>query len=165
MKTEHDQTDIALFLNLSAQIEGLCAELYHYYSELFRDNEEISRLWTIYALEEENRQKQFELAYRLRDECAFELKSNIERVQNIRHKFIRLLDHVRQDPPDIVTALQKAIEMEEAISDIHMESAVRSKDAHIHDMFQAMQNFDKGNLESLKSMFAVVSLPQTEMGV
>jgi rubrerythrin len=163
MNTDHDQAATAYFLDQCIQIESLCAELYHYYSDLFRDNEEVSRLWKKTALEEENHQKQFELAYRLREECEFEVKGNIERVKHIHQKFIRLLEHVRQNPPDIVTALQKAIEMEESIADLHMESAVRSRDAHIHDMFQAMRKFDQGHMEALNVMLAVMKLPQTEM--
>ena len=163
MNTKHDQAAITLFLDLCAQNERLCAELYHYYSDLFCENPDVSRLWKKTALEEENHQKQFELAMRLCKECDFELTQDLERTLNVHQKFGRLLDHVRREPPNIVTALQKAIEMEEAISDLHMESVVRFKESSIHDLFHAMLQFDQGHVGSLKQMLAVVKLPQTEM--
>src|SRR5450631_3361737 len=114
MKSEREQAALSLFLDLCAQNERLCADLYHYYSDLFLDSADISSLWKKTALEEENHQKQFELAFRLRDDCEFELTKDLERALSIHHKLTSLLDHVHHNPPDIVSALQKAVEMEEA---------------------------------------------------
>lgn len=156
MKTEHDQAALTLFLDLCAQNERLCAELYHYYSDLFAEEAEISRLWKKTALEEENHQRQFELAMRLKNECDFELTRDIERALNVYHKFTRLLEHVRQTPPDVVTALEKAIGMEEALADLHMGSAVQLKDGQTGRMFQAMRESDQGHVESLKQMLLAI---------
>jgi rubrerythrin len=163
MTTEHEQAALALFLDLCAKNERLCAELYHYYSDLFSDNAEISHLWKKTAVEEENHQKQFELALRLSKECDFELTQDVARAQQVHHAFIRLLDHVRQEPPDVITALQKSIEMEEALTDLHMGSAVRFKDTHVHELFRAMHAADQGHVELLKQFLAVMKLPQAEM--
>jgi hypothetical protein len=53
------------FLDVYMGIETLCADLYHFYSEVFEDIPEASRLWKKTALEEENHKRQFELALRL----------------------------------------------------------------------------------------------------
>ncbi len=163
MKTEQELTALTGFFRLCAQNEGLCAELYHYYSDLFLDDLDVAKLWKKTAMEEENHQKQFELALRLVAECDFELGYDVERALNVNRKFIQLLQYVRKNPPDLKTALHKAIEMEEAIADLHMDSAVRFKDKDTHDLFKAMYDADQGHVESLKLYLTIAELSNTEM--
>jgi len=159
-----DSTEtITLFFDECARIEELCATLYHYYSELFKDNDEVSRLWKKTALEEENHQKQFELAHRLQDDIGFELTADIERPQRVYQKLNHLLEYVRQNPPDLVTALTKAIEMEENLVDLHVDSSVRFHDESIKQMFLAMRAFDQDHIKSLRLCLVAMMLPQAEM--
>src|SRR5450631_1593068 len=160
---QHDSKDkIILFFDVCAKIEGLCAALYHYYSDIYKDNDDVSQLWKKTALEEENHQKQFELAYRLRDEVEFDLNADIDRIYRIHQKLNTLLEHVRQSPPDIVTALTKAIEMEENIADLHLESSVRFHDESIRKMFKALQEFDQDHVKALRHCLAIVTLSKAE---
>jgi len=152
-----------LFFDVCAKNEGLCAALYHYYSDLYKDNDDVSRLWKKTALEEENHQKQFELANRLRDDVGFDLNADLERMYRIHQKLVNLLDHVRQNPPDIVTALTKAIEMEESLSELHLDSSVRFHDESTSRMFQALQEHDQDHIKSLRHCLAVMMLPKAEM--
>jgi len=163
MNSEQAQASLVLYLDLCAKNERMCAELYHYYSDLFRERDDISQLWKKTALEEENHQKQFELALRLSTSCDLELTSSVERALSVHQTFLRLLDHVRMQPPDLLTALKKAIEMEEAIADIHLESSVVFKDSHVYELFRAMCDADQGHVESLKMYLAVVELPLSDM--
>jgi rubrerythrin len=156
---------IILFFDVCAKIEGLCATLYHYYSDIHKDNVDVSRLWKKTAMEEENHQKQFELAYRLREDIEFDLNADIDRFYRIHQILSNLLAHVRQNPPDIVTALTKAIEMEERIADLHLESSVRFHDESISKMFQALQAFDQDHVKSLRHCLAAVTLSKSEMVV
>jgi len=154
---------ITHFFDVCASIEGSCAELYHYYSDIYKDLDDVSRLWKKTALEEENHQKQFQLAYRIREDVGFDLKADIDRINRIHQKLIALLEHVRQNPPDVVTALTRAIEMEESIADLHLESSVRFHDESIRKMFQALQEFDQDHVKSLRHCLAVMTLATTEM--
>jgi rubrerythrin len=154
---------IILFLDVCAKIEGLCAQLYHYYSDLYTDLDDVSRLWKKTAMEEENHQKQFELAYRLRDDVGIDLNADLDRIYRIHQKVSTLLAHVRQSPPDIVTALTKAIEMEESIADLHLDSSVHFHDESISRMFQALQEFDQDHVKALRNCLAVVTLSKSEM--
>ncbi len=163
MKSEQELAALTQFFSLCAQNEELCAELYHYYSDLFLDDLDVAKLWKKTAMEEENHQKQFELALRLVAECDFELGYDVERALNVNRKFIQLLQHVRNNPPDLKTALHKAIEMEEAIAGLHMDSAVRFHDKDTHDLFKAMYDADQGHLESLKLYLTIAELANTEM--
>jgi rubrerythrin len=154
---------VILFFDVCAKIEGLCAQLYHYYSDIYRDNDEVSRLWKKTALEEENHQKQFELVNRLRDDLGFDINADIDRTYRIHHKLNSLLAHVHQNPPDIVTALNKAIEMEESLSDIHLDSSVRFHDESTKKMFQALREYDLDHVKSLRHCLSIMMLPQAEM--
>lgn len=154
---------VILFFDVCAKIEGLCAQLYHYYSDLYKDNDDVSRTWKKTALEEENHQKQFELANRLRDDIGFDLTADIERTYRIHQKLSNLLVHVQQNPPDIVTALTKAIEMEESLSDIHLDSSVRFHDESTRNMFQALREFDLDHVKTLRHCLSIMMLPQAEM--
>lgn len=153
----------ALFFDVCARIEGLCAELYHFYSEAHQSNDDVARLWKKTALEEENHQKQFELANRLRNEVDFDLNADLERTYRIYNKLNSLLEHVRQNPPDIETALTKAIEMEEILSDLHLDSSVRFHDESIRKMFQALREYDLDHVKSLRHCLAILTLSKTEM--
>lgn len=154
---------VFIYFDLCAKIESLCAELYHYYSDVFKDNAHISQLWKKTALEEENHQKQFELANRLRDDVMLDLNADIDRTYRIHQKLRNLLDHVHHTPPDIVTALTKAIEMEESLAVIHLDSSVKFHDESIKNLFLALRNADRDHVKSLQHGLAISTLSQTEM--
>lgn len=151
------------FFMFSASNEKLCAELYHYYSELFSDDPEASRLWKKTALEEENHQRQFEMAQRLSGSLDIKIKKDVNWVCSVNQKLVALLEFVKKQPPDLLTALKKAIEMEEALADLHMKSAVSFEDKSTADLFLFMHKSDNGHIESLKRYLAILELPKTEM--
>lgn len=160
----NDQADnAARFFDVCAGIEGLCAELYHFYSDLFTDNTDMSSLWKKTALEEENHQKQFELASRIQGDVSFDLNADLDRTVRIHQKLGTLLLYVRQNPPDAVTALTRAIEMEENLADLHLDSSVRFHDENVKKMFQALSEFDRDHVKALRHCLAIMTLHQTEM--
>lgn len=163
MTDQSEQNNLMLFFDVCSKIEGLCAELYHYYSELFIDDEDCSRLWKKTALEEENHQKQFDLANRLRNDCEFELLGDTQRAYRIHNKLTELISYVRKSPPDIYLAVSKAIEMEHALSDLHLESAVKFKELQTKNLFKALQIDDQHHINSLINYQSILMLPSTEM--
>jgi rubrerythrin len=152
-----------LFFDICAKIEGMCAELYHYYSDIFQEVDEAAQLWKKTALEEENHKRQFELASRLSDDAIFEIEADFDKTYRIFHKLVNLLEHVRKQNPDLITALTKAIEMEEYLADLHMECSVRFNDKSVGDMFLAMRDFDQEHIKSLKRQLMVLMLPHSMM--
>jgi len=163
MRDLDNRDRVVQFFDVCAGIEGLCAKLYHYYSDIYKDNDEVSRLWAKTALEEENHQKQFELVNRLRDDIGFDLNADIDRTVRIHQKLGTLLEHVRLNPPDLVTALSRAIEMEENLADLHLDSSVSFHDESIKAMFLALREFDQDHVKSLRHCLAIMQLPTTEM--
>lgn len=159
-----DRTDNpAYFFDVCASIEGLCAELYHFYSDLFVANPEASILWEKTAQEEENHQKQFELANRIRDDITYDINIDIDRICQIHQKLGTLLKNAHESPPDLVTALIRAIDMEESLADLHLDSSVRFQDESLRKLFQAFREFDIDHVKSLKHCLAITTLSQTEM--
>jgi rubrerythrin len=154
---------LAIFFDVCAKIEGLCASLYHYYSDIFLNDTDVSQVWKKTALEEENHQRQFELASRLSNESAMDLNVDLNRTLQIHQKLDNLLNHVRRNPPDIVTALTKAIEMEGVLAALHLESSVHFHDESVRRMFLALQEFDQDHVKSLQHCLSIQMLPKAEM--
>jgi rubrerythrin len=163
MSTSNDQTNIILFLDVCSRIEGMCAELYHFYSDIFKDDEDCFHLWKKTALEEENHQKLCELASKLAVECKFEVVADYEKASRIYRKLTSLLTHVKETPPDIYLAITKAIEMENALADLHLDSAIKFNDDQIKNMFTALQGHDADHLNSLRQFQSILFLSKTEM--
>lgn len=160
--TENHSDDCHIF-EICAKVEAQTAELYHYYSELFHENPDAAQLWHKTAVEEENHLRQFELADRLYRKADFSVAVDMGRAQRVCSKLGALLSHVRQHPPNLETALVRAIEMEESLADLHMESAVRFTDVSIQKIFSAMMRFDQEHVQSLKRFLAIITIAQTDM--
>jgi rubrerythrin len=163
MMSENQMPDLKQFIEICAEIEQLCSDLYQYYSELYCDDPEISRLWNKTAMEEENHRKQFEMALRLSCSDCFELKSDVRRALTVRDKLVTLIQYVRDNPPELITALSKSVQMEEVLAEFHMGTAIRLNDANLLELFNAMLKADQGHQESLKKYLAILELPYTDM--
>lgn len=153
-----------IFLDVCMSIEKLCADLYHYYSRIYEDNPEASRLWEKTALEEENHQKQFELALRLLNETEFELsKDSLGRANSIHHKLMNLVEHVKSNRPELLTAVTKAVEMEDRLADLHAHTALIFKEESMSNLFKALSEADRGHVEDLQRYRTILHLPLSEM--
>jgi len=150
------------FLKICMDIEGLSAELYHFYSKNFEDIPEAALLWKKTALEEENHQKQFELALRLLDDTDFEVpEDSLMRAYSILEKLLKLLKHVQNNKPELLTAVSKAIEMEEKLADLHVHTTLIFMEESMHKMFMALNKADVGH--DLQRYRMILNLPHTEM--
>lgn len=152
------------FLEICMGIEGLCAELYHFYSTLYEDNPEASRLWKKAALEEENHQNQFGLAMRLLCETDFDiLQHSLKRAYSIHDKLQKLIIHVKSNKPDLLTAVSEAVEMEEKLADLHAYTALNFRDDSLQRLFKALSDADSEHVAALQRYQAVLYLPQSDM--
>lgn len=153
-----------LFLEECMRIEGLCAALYHFYSDIYEDIPDASRLWKKTALEDENHQKQFELALRLLSEAEFELsKERMKRAYSVNCNLVKFMKHVKSNKPEIMTAVAKAVELEEILADLHVHSSLNFKEESLQKLFKAMSKSDYDHVAALKRFWAILYLPQSEM--
>lgn len=152
------------FLEVCMGIEGLCADLYHYYSEIYADIPEASTLWTKTAIEEENHQKQFELALRLMDETEFDVsQTSLDRAYAIQYKLLKLTNHVKTEKPELLVAVSKAVEMEVKLADLHVHTSLNFKDESMQKMFKALGEADSNHVYDMHRFQTILSLPYSQM--
>lgn len=164
MNEMNDTITRKIFLEVCKGIEVLCAELYHYYSAIFEDIPEAARLWRQAALEEEDHQQQFELALRLLNETEFEVqKTTLERAYSIQYKLLKLVDHVKNNKPELLTAVSKALEMENKLAELHAGAALKFKDQSLQKLFKALGEGDRGHVAALQRYQMILLLPHSEM--
>jgi len=163
----NEMTDVMtrkIFLEVCMGIEARCAELYHYYSKIYEDIPEASALWKKTALEEENHQKQFELALRLLDDTEFEiLNDSLTRAYAIQYKLLNLMNNIRSAKPELLTAVSKAIEMEEKLADLHIQTSLKFREESMQNMFKALSEADRGHVSDLQRYRSILYLPLSEM--
>lgn len=153
-----------IFLDVCAGIEKLCADLYHHYSTIYQDIPEAASLWKKTALEEENHQKQFELAIRLWEETEFEvLSDSLTQAYAIQYKLMTFMNNIKNGKPDLLTAVTKAIEMEKKLAALHVSTALKFKEPSMQNMFRALSDADHGHMADLQQFQAILYLPQSEM--
>jgi hypothetical protein len=158
-----DMTSKKIFLEVCMGIERLCADVYHYFSKIYEDNPEASRLWMKTALEEENHQKQCELALRLLCETEFEVpKESLERAYSVQYKLLYLIDHIKSTKPELLTAVSKAVEMEEKLADLHVH-ALNFKEESMQKLFKSLSAADREHIAALQRYRTILYLPQSEM--
>ena len=154
-----------LFLDVCMDIEGLCADLYHYYSKIYEDVPEASRLWKKTALEEESHRKQFELASLLLKEAEYEVGyDSLRRAYLVQYKLVKLTEIIKDSKPDLLTAVSKALEMEEKLADLHVYTALNFKEESMQKLFKAMSDSDCDHIAALQRYQTILYLPQCEMG-
>ncbi|HXE98203.1 MAG TPA: hypothetical protein VN642_17505 [Dongiaceae bacterium] len=163
MEAEREKSGDFPIFKICSKIEAGFAELYHYYSELFSEDFDASALWKKVANEEENHLRQFEFADRIYRDADFKVLVDAGRSRMVCEKLGSLLEHVRQTPPTLETALEKAIEMEEVLADLHMTAAVEFADESIQKLFKAMAASDQEHIQSLRRYLTIQQLSHTEM--
>ena len=153
-----------IFLEVCIGIEGLCADLYHYYSEIYVDIPEASQFWKKTALEEENHKRQFEMALRLMNESEFEVtKDGLKRAYAVQYKLLKLIDHVKVNQPELLTAVSKAVDMEGQLAELHAHTSLLFKEKSMHTLFRSLSEADQGHVSDMQRYLNILNLPLCEM--
>jgi len=136
-------------LDICANIETKCAELYRHFSELYVDIPEISALWNKTADEEDNHSEQFKLAVRLRGAGMEGVKADRSRVAILAEQFDSFIPKIKGKPPTPAQALTFAIQLEEKLFEYHMSTLVDFSNSSLEKLFTSMANNDKRHIEML----------------
>ena len=140
-------------LEICCEIETSCAELYMYFSELYKDDDRISKLWKKTAGDEENHAEQFRFACRLLGTNIKTVKTNAERVISILEKIRSVHNAVKNNPPSIRDSLRFAINLEESLATYHMDTIIAFEDPHLMNLFVSMKNGDIEHIQMLQKAF------------
>lgn len=137
-------------LDTCSEIEDTVAILYRYFSRLYKDNENISKLFFKTALEEDEHANQFRLASRLYGAGMKSVKSDPQQVESILKRIQSVYDAVKKTPPSMNDALALSVKFEMALSGFHMNSIVVFDDPNISNLFFSMRKNDDAHVQMLQ---------------
>lgn len=134
-------SNVSQVLWVCERAEFACAELYHYFASLFKDDRRIFYLWLKTALEEENRGRLFALVAKLRhdniiESVELELAEAEETLQHVH----AVLERVKESPPTSREALEIGMELEAKFDRLMMENVVNFADESFYRTFVALLN-------------------------
>lgn len=141
-------------LEVCMNVELACAELYHYFAELFKDDRPSLLLWLKTAMEEENHARLFTLVGKLRRNNIIE-SIHIELVEvEVSLLYVRsLIDKLKKSPPTKEEALRIALDLEEKLDRFMMGNVIKFVDKSYERSFLAITNSDSRHLESLQEAY------------
>lgn len=140
-------------LDICCKTEEACADLYHYFSKLYEDNPKASTIWKKTAVEEENHANQFRLASRLRGQGMKSLSTDSYKAKTLLAKLQSVYESVQKSPPPLKEAFRFAINLENSLSDYHMDTIATYEDESLANLFKAMMENDREHIQMLENAF------------
>ncbi|WP_224984780.1 rubrerythrin [Geomonas agri] len=133
-------------LGVCERAEFTCAELYHYFAHLFKDEREIFYIWLKSALERENRARLLTLVGKLAlDDVIEGVNLELAEAEEILAKVRAMLELAKEEPPEVREALQLGIDLERTLDRITMEKVVQFSESY-QKWFLAIMNRDQMEL-------------------
>ncbi|TGU73982.1 rubrerythrin [Geomonas terrae] len=137
---------VAQVLTVCEKTEFACADIYHYFANLFKEEREIFYIWLKSALERENRARLFALVGKLRlDDVVEAALLDLAQAEKILKKVRELEKKVKEEPPAVREALELAMELEQMLDAISMERVVQFTESY-QKWFLAIMNRDQMEL-------------------
>ncbi|WP_085813832.1 rubrerythrin [Geoanaerobacter pelophilus] len=128
-------------LGVCEKAEFACAELYHLFADLFKDDREIFYLWLRTALEEENRARLFALMAKLRhDNIIASVVLEMEQAEDTLQHIRGLMAELKEKPPTLREALQIGMELETRLDRLMRQNVVKFADETYEKSFLAITN-------------------------
>jgi rubrerythrin len=147
-------------LEVCKNVELACAELYHYFADLFKDDRDSLLLWLKTAMEEENHAKLFALIGKLRrNNIIKSIQVDLVEVE-VNLLYVRsLIERVKKDPPTLGEALLMAIDLEKKLDGFLMGNIIDFSDASYEKSFLAITNSDSRHIETLQDAYNRIPAP------
>lgn len=144
--------EVNFLLNVCKTMELLMVELYSYFSEIFKNNDEAYKLWRKMILEEENHVKHFDLAMKISSEVIENLSINKNEIMEKYLKMSEMVQKIKSSSCDLSDAINIAIELEENLEDFHISSISKFKNNSFKQLFLSMKSCDEAHLNLLKNI-------------
>jgi len=141
-------------LEVCQSIKLMCAEIHHYFAEIFKDDRPTLLFWKRTAMEEENNAKEFALIAKLRRQNVIN-SLRIDLVDaEIALLYLRThLDRIKENPPSSEEALRTSIKLEEKITPYHLNNIVEFADPSFRKLFAAALLADQDRIIILRNAY------------
>ena len=125
-------------LEVCQSIKLMCAEIHHYFAEIFKDDRATLLFWKRTAMEEENNAKEFALITKLRRQNVIHsLRIDLVDAEIALIYLRTLLERLGKDPPSHEEALRTSIRVEEKMTPYHLGNIVEFADPSFLKLFAA----------------------------
>ncbi|GFO54560.1 hypothetical protein GMSM_15670 [Geomonas sp. Red276] len=143
-------------LEVCEAVELRCAELYHYFAELFKAEREPSHLWLKLAMEEENQARLFALLFKLRRSNII-VSVGIELVEaEVALLYVlSVMEKAMAAPPTLEEAILIALDLKSKLSRFMPENSIVFADSSYEKSFRNVNT----PVEDLREAFGRLSLP------
>ena len=141
-------------LEVCQSIKLMCAEIHHYFAEIFKDDRPTLLFWKRTAMEEENNAKEFALIAKLRRQNVIN-SLRIDLVDaEIALLYLRThLDRIKENPPSPEEALRTSVKLEEKITPYHLNNIVEFADPSFRKLFAAAVLADQDRIIFLRKAY------------
>jgi hypothetical protein len=134
-------------LEVCQSIKLMCADIHHYFAELFKDDRPTLLFWKRTAMEEENNAKEFALIAKLkRQNVIHSLRVDLVDAEITLLYLRTLLERMKENPPSPEEALRSAIRLEEKITPYHLNNIVEFADPSFRKLFAAALMADQDRI-------------------
>jgi hypothetical protein len=134
-------------LEVCQSIKLICAEIHHYFAEIFKDDRATLLFWKRTAMEEENNAKEFALIAKLRRQNVIHsLRVDLVDAEITLIYLRTLLDRMKENPPSPEEALRTSIRLEEKITPYHLNNIVDFADPSFRKLFAAALMADQDRI-------------------
>jgi rubrerythrin len=140
-------------LEVCEAVELACAELYHFFAELFKDNRDHFLLWLKAAMEEENHARLFALLGKLRGDNIESMPVTFSDAEIVLLYVQSLLETVKEHPPTMKEALRVAIDLEGKLYDFFRANVMAMADKSYEKSFLTITAAGSKHLESLQEAY------------
>ena len=134
-------------LEVCQSIKLMCAEIHHYFAEIFKDDRPTLLFWKRTAMEEENNAKEFALIAKLRRQNVIHsLRIDLVDAEIALIYLRTLLERMKENPPSPEEALRSAIRLEEKITPYHLNNIVEFSDPSFRKLFASAVMADQDRI-------------------
>jgi len=150
-------------LDVCRDIRLICAELHHYYADLFVNDRAALLFWKRTAMGEENHAKEFTLIAKLRRQNVIHsFRSDLLDAEIALIYLQSLLERIKQNPPSLAEALSSSIKLEEKLSRFHIQNIVKFSDSSFRKQFSKVIRADQERIASLRKAYEELLAPQPD---
>jgi rubrerythrin len=141
-------------LEVCQHIKLKCAELHHYFAELFKEDRDSLLLWKRTAMEEENNAKEFALIAKLRRQNVIQsLRVDLVDAEITLIYLQTLLDRIKEHPPSPEEALRTSIKLEEKLWSFHLNNIVEFTDPSFQKLFTVVVKAEQDRITIFRKAY------------